>query len=47
MEELAWVLGGEASYHILGLLLEASFKSSVVWNVIKERFDKRLDLWKM
>lgn len=49
MEDLASLVGFgvsklPASY--LGLPLGAPFKTSLVWDVIEERFHKRLALWK-
>ena len=48
-KDLDRVLGCKMGYIpscYLGLLLGAAFKSSRVWEVIKERFQKRLALWK-
>ena len=48
-EELTRVLGfkvGSIHSCYLGLPLEATFKSPHVWDVMEERFQKRLVLWK-
>ena len=48
-EELARVLGckvGSPPSCYLGLPLGATFKSPHVWDVVEERFQKRLTLWK-
>ena len=48
-EDLARVLGCKVGYLpscYLGLPLEVAFKSSWVWDVVEERFQKRLALWK-
>ena len=48
-EDLARVLGckvGSLPSCYLGLPLGAAFKSSRVWDVVEERFQKRLALWK-
>ncbi|RVX17243.1 putative ribonuclease H protein [Vitis vinifera] len=49
MEALASVLGckiGSLPTSYLGLPLGAPYKSTRVWDVVKERFRKRLSLWK-
>ena len=48
-EDLVRVLGrkvGSLPFCYLGLPLGAAFKSSWVWDVVEERFQKRLALWK-
>ncbi|RVX12696.1 putative ribonuclease H protein [Vitis vinifera] len=50
METLASVLGckiGSLPTSYLGLPLGAPYKSTRVWDVVEERFRKRLSLWKM
>ena len=41
-----WLLGGKASTTYLGLSLASTFKSPIVWDVVEERFNRRLVLWK-
>ena len=43
--ELGCKVGGLPSYY-LGLLLGVLFKSVAVWDGVKERFRKRLTMWK-
>ena len=48
-EDLAMVVGckvGSLPSTYLGLPLDASFKSVQAWDVMEERFQKRLALWK-
>ena len=49
LENIVSVLGcriGKLPSSYLGLPLGAPFKSSRVWEVVDERFRKRLSLWK-
>ena len=49
VEDLALVLGyriGKLSTSYLGFPLGAPFKSSRIWDAMKERFKKRLAMWK-
>ena len=49
MATLALILGckiGSLPTTYLGLPLEASYKSTRVWDTVEERFKKRLSLWK-
>ena len=49
LEDLAFEIGckvGKLSSSCLGLPLGVSYKSMVVWDGVKERFRKRLSLWK-
>ena len=49
MDELAMGLGcgaGKLPTSYLGLPLGASFKSPRVWDMVEERFRKRLSMWK-
>ena len=49
LEDLACEIGckvGKLSSSCLGLPLGVSYKSMVVWDGVKERFRKRLSLWK-
>lgn len=49
IEDLARMVGckvGSLSSTYLGLPFGASFKSVQAWDVVKERFQKRLALWK-
>ena len=49
MENLSSVLGcriGKLPTSYLGLPLGALFKSSRVWDIVEERFKRRLAMWK-
>lgn len=49
LDSLAWILGckmGNLPSTYLGMPLGASFKSKVIWNLVIERIEGRLESWK-